>query len=50
VVTDLRDAGLIETGYRHITLLDMAALQSLAGLDLLAETDVVNLRLRSSGH
>ncbi|WP_407538606.1 helix-turn-helix domain-containing protein [Deinococcus radiomollis] len=49
VVTDLRDAGLIETGYRHITLLDMAALHSLAGLDLLAETDVVNLRLRSPG-
>ncbi|WP_407570344.1 Crp/Fnr family transcriptional regulator [Deinococcus altitudinis] len=49
VVTDLRDAGLIETGYRHITLLDLAALQSLAGLDLLAETDVVNLRLRSPG-
>ncbi|MGY2893577.1 Crp/Fnr family transcriptional regulator [Deinococcus sp. UYEF24] len=49
VVTDLRDAGLIETGYRHITLLDMAALQSLAGLDLLAETDVVNLRLRPPG-
>ena len=46
VVTDLRDSGLIETGYRHITLLDMAALQALAGLDLLAETDSVNLRLR----
>jgi CRP/FNR family transcriptional regulator, LitR-dependent transcriptional activator len=39
VVTDLRDAGLIETGYRHITLLDLRSLRSLAGVDLNAELD-----------
>ncbi len=33
VVTDLRDAGLIETGYRHITLLRLEALRVLAGTD-----------------
>ena len=39
VVTDLRDAGLIETGYRHITLLDLVALRSLAGHDLSSDLD-----------
>ncbi len=28
-ITELRGAGLIETGYRHITLLDLAGLQAL---------------------
>ncbi|WP_420596443.1 Crp/Fnr family transcriptional regulator [Deinococcus sp.] len=28
-ITELRDAGLIETGYRHITLVDLAGLQAL---------------------
>ena len=49
VVTELRDAALIETGYRHITLLDLAALKVLAGLDLLPDaTGPADLRLRSS--
>ena len=29
-MTELRDAGLIETGYRHITLIDLPGLQALA--------------------
>lgn len=43
VVTDLRDARLIETGYRHITLLDLRTLRSLAGIDLNAELDGLQL-------
>ncbi|GGJ71592.1 Crp/Fnr family transcriptional regulator [Deinococcus aquiradiocola] len=42
VVTDLRDAGLVETGYRHITLLDLSALRELAGLDLLSDTETAH--------
>lgn len=49
VVTELRDAGLIETGYRHITLLDLAALRALAGSDLLVVPDDSGTRLGSSG-
>jgi len=49
VVTELRDAGLIETGYRHITLLDLAALKTLAGSDLLIVPEVSGVRLGSSG-
>ncbi|PYE54490.1 helix-turn-helix domain-containing protein [Deinococcus yavapaiensis] len=30
IVTELREAGLIESGYRHITLLDLDALKALA--------------------
>lgn len=30
VITELRDAGLIETGYRHITLLRLGALREIA--------------------
>lgn len=48
VVTELRDAGMIETGYRHITLLDLAALKGLAGLDLLTDTDGAGQRPRPS--
>ncbi|MGI8746954.1 MAG: Crp/Fnr family transcriptional regulator [Deinococcus sp.] len=36
VVTELRDLGLIETGYRHITLLDLPGLRDLAGSALTA--------------
>lgn len=32
IVTDLRDAGLIETGYRHLTLIDLAGLRQIAAL------------------
>ncbi|WP_424949558.1 helix-turn-helix domain-containing protein [Deinococcus sp.] len=49
VVTELRDAALIETGYRHITLLDLAALRALAGLDLLTTTGPTAPELRPSG-
>ncbi len=49
VVTELRDAGLIETGYRHITLLDLAALKTLAGSDLLVVPEAPGARLGSSG-
>ncbi|MFC4452653.1 Crp/Fnr family transcriptional regulator [Deinococcus sonorensis] len=40
VVTELRDLGLIETGYRHITLLHLEGLRALAGPAPLDRPDV----------
>ena len=37
IVTELREAGLIESGYRHITLLDLKGLQSVASQAALSE-------------
>lgn len=37
IVTELREAGLIESGYRHITLLDMPGLQAVATHSALGE-------------